>query len=77
MAEITVRDFVDVLCLKNQLVNVEKEKLLEVYKDYENYITFISAVLIMIETEDTPLLLYRDSFVKKIEDVVQITDIYF
>lgn len=72
MAEITVRDFVDVLCLKNQLVNVEKEKLLEVYKDYENYITFISAVLIMIETEDSPLLLYRDSFVKKIEDVVQI-----
>ena len=72
MTEITVRDFVDVLCLKNQLINVEKEKLLEVYKDYENYITFVSTVLNMIETEDSPLLLYRDSFVKKIEDVVQI-----
>lgn len=72
MAEVTIRDFVDVLCLKNQLVNVEQEKLLEVYQDYENYITFISSVLSMVKTEDSPFLLYRDSFIKKIDAVVQI-----
>lgn len=72
MDEIEITDFVDVLCLKNQLVNVDQEKLIEVYSDYENYITFIDSVLTMIKMEETPFLLYRDTFLRKLEAVVQL-----
>lgn len=73
MADINISDFVNVLCLKNQLINVDDEVLLEVYKDYENYVTFLSSVITLINNEeDSPFLLYRDSFLKKINSIVQI-----
>lgn len=73
MADISISDFVNVLCLKNQLINVDEEILLEVYKDYDNYVTFLSSVITMINNEDdSPFLLYRDSFLRKINDIVQI-----
>ena len=70
MADINISDFVNVLCLKNQLINVDDEVLLEVYKDYENYVTFLSSVITLINNEeDSPFLLYRDSFLKKINRI--------
>ena len=71
MDNITVNDFLNVLCLRNQLVCVDKKQLIEVYQDYENYITFLSSVYALSEV-DSAFLLYNNAYIDKIENVVQI-----
>ena len=73
MANDKIKEFADVLCLRNQLLVVDEKKLIDTYEDYENYEVFIDSVVAMINNEaESPFLLYRDSFVKKIENIVQI-----
>lgn len=71
MANFTVNDYLNVLCLRNQLVCVGKKQLLDVYKDYENYITFLDSVYVFSEI-DSAFLLYNKDYVDKVENIVQI-----
>lgn len=64
-------DFINVLCLKNQLLNVDEEKLMEVYQDYNNYMTFLDSVVVLTQI-DSAFLLYKDMFSKKIEQIIGI-----
>ena len=71
MAEPTLTDFVNVLCLRNQLVVLKEEVLLDVYQDYENYLTFLDSVEALSEI-DGAFLFYSDEFIKTIYDILQI-----
>ena len=71
MSNITVSDFVNVLCLRSQLVNLNEKDLIEYHKDYEKYLTFIDTIAVMSEV-DSAFLLFRDDFIDKIYSVIQI-----
>ncbi len=69
--EYSVSDFQNVLCLRNQLINVPLPKLLEVYQDYDAYLIFLDSVAVM-SAIDSAFLLFDDSFPEKIHKVIQI-----
>lgn len=66
-----VDDFINVLCLKNQLISVPIDKLLEVYDDMDNYITFIDTVNVLSNI-DSAFLLNDPKFYEKIIDVINL-----
>ena len=69
--EYTMEDFIDCLCLKNQLVHAPLDKMLEEYQNYDSYAEFLLAVLTLKDT-DSSFLLYDDSFMDKILRVLEI-----
>ena len=69
--EITLKDFVNVLCLRNQLINVDEKVLKDAYQNYDNYIAFLDSFIVLTQI-DSAFLLYNDSFIEKIEDVISI-----
>ncbi len=71
MDDYTIDDFVDCLCLKNQLVNAPLSKMMVDYQDYDCYAEFLLAVLVLRDT-DSAFLLYDDSYCEKILQVLQI-----
>ena len=71
MEKYNVKDFANVLSLRNQLVNVPIEKLEEVYQDYDNYVAFLDTVAVMTNI-DSAFLLFKADYLKKIENVIQI-----
>lgn len=71
MEKYSVKDFANVMCLKNQLVNVPIEKLEEVYQDYDSYVTFLDTVAVLTNV-DSVFLLFKDDYVRKIESITQI-----
>ena len=67
----TTEDFVNVLLLRNQLVNVELSELMKFYEDYDRFCTFLRSVLVLRDV-DSAFLLFRPEFIEKIERVIQI-----
>ena len=69
MEEYSIDDCENVLCLKNQLVCVDTSKLLEVYADDENYITFLDTLVVLLET-DSAFLFLNEQMIPKIFDII-------
>ena len=71
MDEISLNDFVNSICLKSQLINVDEKELLEIYSNYDYYTSFLTSVSALIET-DSAFLTYDDYFIKKITSIIQL-----
>lgn len=67
----TTDEFIDCLCLKNQLVHAPLEKMLEEYQNYDSYEEFLLAMLVLRDS-DSAFLLYNEEFSNKILRVLQI-----
>jgi len=67
--EFNLNDFLNAICLKNQLITVTTDKLLEVYSDYENFITFLDSFYVL-SSMDSGFMLLSDDFIKKVMDVI-------
>lgn len=64
-----LEDFLNIIILKSQLVNMPEEKLLEEYQDKDRYGTFIDTANIMLD-RDSGFLLLDESIARKIESVI-------
>ena len=71
MDNYNLEDFENVLCLKNQLVNVPLDKLMEVYQDYDNYLCFLDTIAVMSDI-DSSFLLFSPYFIEVIQSIIQI-----
>jgi hypothetical protein len=69
--DVDIADFENLLILKNQLITLTTEKLIETYQDISSYVVFLDTVICMLNNESAFLYL-DDSFVKKIQTVLQI-----
>lgn len=68
--EYSLDDFENVICLKNQLLSVPIETLLETYQDYENFITFLDSICVLSDM-DSAFLLFDSGCIEKIEAIIQ------
>ena len=62
--------FENLLILKNQLITLSTQKLLDIYENLSNYIKFIDSVICMLQEESAFLFLNED-YIKKIQSVLQ------
>lgn len=62
-------DYENILCLRNQLVNVPIEVLLEKYSGRDEYLLFVDAVAALCQ-KDSAFLLFDEMFIEKIEKVI-------
>ncbi len=69
--EYTERDFENLLCLRNELINASTSQMMEEYQDFEQYMMFLDTVLILLDT-DSGFLLLDDEYSDKIFHVIQI-----
>lgn len=69
MEEYTLADFENVICLKNQLICVPLETLLDVYNDSENFVTFLDTFCVLANT-DSAFMLFSDELADKVGDVI-------
>ena len=69
--EPTEEDFIDVMTLRSQLVNIDEKTLIEYYSGYKEYLMLLNATLVLM-SEDSAFLLFRDSFSKKLEKLVNL-----
>jgi len=69
--EYDLNDFENVICLKNQLLSVPIETLLDVYSDYENFVTFLDSVSVLSNI-DSAFLLFDSGCLEKIETIIQM-----
>lgn len=69
--ELTRDEFLDMLCIKNQLINAPTEQLLEEYKDKNQYKNFVQGMNLLVEKE--PAFLYlSDKFYDKAISVMSL-----
>lgn len=64
-------DFENLLIIKNQLITLGSEKLIELYNGVSAYTTFLNTVICLLG-EESAFLYLDDSFIDKIYDVMQI-----
>ena len=64
-------DFENLLIIKNQLITLGSEKLIELYDGVSAYTTFLNTVICLLG-EESAFLYLDDSFIDKIYDVMQI-----
>ena len=64
-------EFENVMIFKNQLINLDKKQLLELYKDVSNYALFINVIVILINCENV-LFLLDDNYINKIYSLLDI-----
>ena len=64
-------DFASILCLKNQLIELDDYKLVEIYQDLDMYRLFLQSVA-LITNMDQLFLFLSNSFLDKILSVIQI-----
>lgn len=64
-------DFENLLIIKNQLITLSSEKLIELYKGVSEYTTFLNTVISLL-SEESAFLYLDNSFIDKIYDVMQI-----
>jgi len=62
-------DYENILCLRNQLINVPVEVLLEKYDGRDEFSLFVDAVAAFCQ-KDSAFLLFDESFIEKIETVI-------
>lgn len=79
MNECSIKDFFNVLVLKNQLITLNSYEMKELYQDYSNYIIFLDTFCVLTSI-DSGFLFLNDDIVDKIEKVVNYnrfnTDFY-
>lgn len=64
-------DFENLLIIKNQLITLDSEKLIELYNGVSEYTTFLNTVISLL-SEESAFLYLDNSFIDKIYDVMQI-----
>lgn len=72
MEEYTVDDYINLLALKNQLINAKLSTLMQDYKnDYLLYLQFLESVYMLLET-DSGFLLFSEDAKEKIYSIIDI-----
>lgn len=67
-----MEDFINVLALKNQLINADYNELIRDYnKDYNLYLQFLDSVCVLLKTDSGFLLFSKDS-IEKILNIINI-----
>lgn len=69
MEEFNMNDFFNVICLKNQLLLVPIDALMEKYEDYENFIVFLDSFYVLLSI-DSSFLLFDDNCISKVEKII-------
>lgn len=64
-------EFENIMIFKNQLINLEKKELIQLYTDVSNYALFINTIIILINEENT-LFLLDDNYIDKIYAILDI-----
>jgi len=64
-------EFENVMIFKNQLINLDKNQLVELYTDVSNYALFINVIIILINNENI-LLVLDDEYLDKIYRILDI-----
>lgn len=68
--EISMTEFINIMKLKNQLITFSTNELVEIYKDINDFFTFLDTFILLTET-DSAFLLFDDGFRDKICTVMQ------
>ena len=72
MEEYTLDDYINLVALKNQLINAKLSVLLKDYnEDYFLYLQFLSSVIMLLET-DSGFLLFSEEAKEKIYSIIDI-----
>ena len=71
MENISVKNFFNVLVLKNQLITLDSYELKDLYENYNDYITFL-ATFCVLTSIDSGFLFLDDSIIDKIEEIINI-----
>lgn len=72
MEEYTLDDYINLLALKNQLINAKLSTLMKDYKeDYLLYLQFLESVYMLLET-DSGFLLFSEEAKEKIYSIIDI-----
>ena len=72
MEEYTLDDYINLVALKNQLINAKLSVLLKDYNDdYLLYLQFLSSVIMLLET-DSGFLLFSEEAKEKIYSIIDI-----
>lgn len=72
MEEYTLDDYINLVALKNQLINAKLSVLLKDYnEDYLLYLQFLSSVIMLLET-DSGFLLFSEEAKEKIYSIIDI-----
>lgn len=69
MNDYTLEDFENVICLKNQLITVPIDALLEVYGSRNEFISFLNTFCTLAET-DSAFMLFSDEMIQKVRDII-------
>ena len=69
--EYTVKDFEDVMIIRNQLECDTPANLCEFYSDMDNYLEFIHAMTVFSQV-DGAFLLYRRDYIDTVERILQV-----
>ena len=72
MEEYDLDDYINLLALKNQLINADLKTLMKDYQeDYILYLQFLSSVIMLINT-DSGFLLFSEAAREKIYSIIDI-----
>ncbi|MBR2827753.1 MAG: hypothetical protein IKE70_00775 [Bacilli bacterium] len=69
--EYSIQDFSNVLRIRNQIAFLDRDILLELYKDLDNYITFLDTFVVLTNIDSGFLLLSPD-FVPRVQEIVEL-----
>lgn len=74
--EYSIQDFANVLRIRNQIAFLDRNVLLDLYKDPDNYIVFLDTFVVLTNI-DSGFLLFSPDFVSRIQDVVELNRFTF
>lgn len=69
MENFTMGDFINVICLRNQLLVVPEDEFVEKHKDEDQFLSFLDTFAVLTEI-DSAFLLFSDDIISKIEAVI-------
>lgn len=69
MEEFDMNDFINVICLRNQLLVVPTEEFVEMHRDEEKFLSFLDTLSVLI-TIDSAFFLFSDELIEKAKDVI-------
>ncbi len=71
MDDYNIRDYKNILILRNQLETIGEEELIEIYQDIQSYQTFLNSIGILANV-DSAFLYYKNQYIRKIERIISI-----
>ena len=69
--DISLTDFENLLLIKNQLLTLSSDRLIDLYQNIDDYVIFIDTIICMLKEESAFLYLDKE-IVNKIQKVLQI-----